>query len=117
MQIDQKAAMHAAFRLAVDVNLEFVAQKTKRGPLFVVMVLARQDAIQAMQALVHVDPGKPEDVRKLQNEVQRFIDLLTYVAKIFEMGDEAEAQINAEAAEELRELVALEGGEIPGADE
>src|SRR4051812_2940904 len=115
MQIDQKAAMHAAFQLAVNVNLEFVAQKTKKGPLFFVMVLARQDAIQALQALVHVDPDKPEDIRKLQNEVQRFLDLLTYVSRIFEMGDEAEAQLNAEAVEEVRELVAAEGGEIPGA--
>jgi hypothetical protein len=114
--IDDKAAMHAAYQLGVSTNMEFIKQKTKRGPLFVVMTLARKDAIQALKSLAHVDPVAVEDIRKLQNEVQRFVDLLGYVREIFERGDEAEQRINAQDADELIEAVAAEGGEIPGVD-
>lgn len=117
MEIDDKAALRAAFQLGIDVNLEFIKQKTKRGPLFLVMAFARRDMIEALKRLPHVDPADTEGVRKLQNEVQRFLDLCAYVRKIFIESDEAAQQLTALEADELREAIAAEGGEIPGADE
>lgn len=117
MEVDQKTALKALFNLSVNTNLEFIKQKTKSGPLFYAMVLARRDAVEALKGLVKVDPVNVENVRKLQNEVQRFIDLVAFVTEIFREGDEAAKVLDEAEKDELRDVIAAEGGEIPGDDE
>lgn len=117
MDVDQKTALQALFKLSVDTNLEFVKEKTEAGPLFVFMVTARRDAIDALSGLVKVDPAKIEDVRKLQNEVQRFIDTVSFVDELFRKGDEAAQVLSEIEAEEMRDLIAAEGGDTQGDDQ
>jgi hypothetical protein len=105
MQIDYKTALMAVARMGIATELEFIKQATKAGPLFQVMMAARRDAITALGQLPHIDPAKTEDLRKLQNEVQRFADLVAYVKRILEGSDEAIKLLRSEEAEELRDLV------------
>lgn len=109
MEIDRRTALQALFKLSVDTNLEFVRDATEAGPLFKVMVLARHDAIEALVGLVKHDPTDTKGVMLLQNEVQRFIDLLGRVHDIFRAGDEAAAELQTEEADEVRRLADDEG--------
>jgi hypothetical protein len=117
MDVDQKTLLRALFKLSVDTNLEFVKEATDKGPLFEFMLMARHDAIDALADLVNVDPVRPDEIRKHQNNVKRFIDTLTFVRTVFNKGDEAAAMLSHDEAEELRDIVAAEGGEVPGEDE
>lgn len=116
MQVDQKAGLQVLVNLSHDTDLEFIKQRTKKGPLFVFMVVCRREAIQALQGLVHVDPASPELVRKLQNEVQRFLDLVEFVKKVSSQGFESALQLRTEEENELREVMEAEIGDTAGAD-
>lgn len=102
-----------ANQLGIDVQHEFLTHpKGKRvtfttGPLFVVMALARKDAVAAFGQWVRTNPADTEAMRKLQNDVDRYFDLVRYVRNIFEQGDEAHKRLTTEDTEELREHVSL----------
>lgn len=117
MEVDQKTALRVMVNLCHATDLEFIKQKTKAGPLFAFMYHARQDALDALKGLVSVDPRNVEDVRKLQNEVQRFIDTVEFTAKVFSDGFDAAVVLREDEASELRDIVAAEGGEVPGEGE
>lgn len=105
MEVSHKMALQAMFRLSADTELAILDGK---GPLLALMVSLRQDATQALAGLASIDPAKIEDVRKLQNEVQMFVDLVGKVKVILDEGDEIAKQLNAEEADELREAMGLE---------
>jgi hypothetical protein len=67
--LDSRAALEAVFRLGCDATFEFIRSNPQGGPLLHVMAKARGAAIEALVALVNVDPADAEHVRKLQNEV------------------------------------------------
>lgn len=116
MDVDQQTGLRALVRLSHAVDLEFLKQATKRGPLFVFMYQARQDAIAALSALVNVEATDAIAVRGLQNEVKRFLDTVEFTARITREGYEAAVMLRAEE-DELRDIVAAEGGDVPGEDE
>jgi hypothetical protein len=51
---------------------------------------ARKEAGIALDALVDADPTEPKLIQKLQNEVQRYRDLVRWIGQAFVEGDEAE---------------------------
>lgn len=110
MQVDHRTANEALVRLASEAELEIFHAKTT-GALMAVLYKARQDALQNLVGLVSVDPAKTEDVRKLQNEVQRFIDLLGYVRELLHAGDEAMKELEPEQQELVRQALLDEAGE------
>lgn len=105
MQAHQLDEMRAAVRLAHDIDLEFLRERKDAGPLFVFMYRARGDAIDALVALASVDPANTEQVRKLQNEWQRYVDSLAYVKDVLNAGYEAAKILKSEEADELRAVV------------
>lgn len=109
--LDNRTALEAVFRLGCDTHLEFVRGKNGGGPLLYVLVKAREDAIEALCALVNADPADVEHVRKLQNEVQRFIDLVAYTKQLLAASDEAEAELNQHHAEAVREAMSDQTGD------
>lgn len=112
MAVDQRTAFEAMLRLGNNTDLEFIKQKTNSGPLFKVMVLARADAIDALTKLVNVPPTDAEPIRILQNEVQRFVDLVAYTLTILRAADEALGELRAmdeDDASAVRELIETEG--------
>jgi hypothetical protein len=123
MDAATRSFLVAANAIGIEANLEFIKHpkgsrhRFTTGPLFMVMALARKDAIQAHAALVSTDPTNIEMVRKLQNEVQRFYDLVTYVKLILDNGDDAYRRLTTEDEDEMRDALAAEGAEIPNQQE
>jgi hypothetical protein len=79
-------------------------------PLIAVLAKARREAAEALAALVDADPENACDLRRLQNEVRRFADLVRWLKEIVSTGlDEGYEVADAERAE-LEELVAPESG-------
>lgn len=110
MQVDYRTALQAVVRLSADAELELFHNR-KRGPLTSVLLQAREDAIQGLIGLVNAPPADTENIRQLQNEVQRYVDLLTYTRKTLESGDEAIQEMRPEDQEEFRRLLVEESRE------
>jgi hypothetical protein len=107
MDANHKLALQALVHLSHDTDLEFVRKKAgqEEGPLFIFMLRARRDALDALIGLFQVPPDQTESIRKLQNEVQRFIDTVEFVKEVQQKGYEAANELREEEAAELRELV------------
>jgi hypothetical protein len=99
MDVTHEAALKALMRLANETEMQLFHAKAKNGPLLHILVAARRASVDALQALASVDPSKTEDVRKLQNEVQRFNDLVHWVVEVLGGGDEAYQQLTADQEE------------------
>lgn len=108
MDVSRKTALQALVHVSALAELELFRSKYKSSPLMHVLLAARRDAIDAMKGLVNVDPADTEGVRKLQNEVQRFFDILTFTQGILDGGEEAIAELEPGEIEELRELLLTE---------
>lgn len=83
---------HVADYLDLDLQL---SKSTPTRPIATMLAKARDEAAMAMVALVIVDPSKVEEVRKLQNEVRRFDDLVRWTRKIIVDGRDAESEIES----------------------
>lgn len=108
------------FRLAIqriiadsaDIEAQLAIRSGTR-PVVTVLAKARSEAADALACLVDADPEKPEEIRRLQNEVRRFGDLVRWFKTICEQGDMAEQIITQQEREELLEILSrdLEGQE------
>lgn len=116
MQTEHRIANEALLRLAAATEIELL-HDAKRGPLASVLLRAREDAVENLAALVKVDPAKTEHVRKLQNEVQRFLDLLGYTKQQMTDGDQAAEELRPDQQDELRRLLEDEASSPAGDDE
>lgn len=101
MNVDHRTALQALVRLAADTDLEIFAKGRgdRESPLMAVLLACRNDALAALVELVRVDPANAESVRKLQNEVERFVELVAHVKGIREAGDNAERELEPEERE------------------
>lgn len=61
----------------------------KGGPIVYLFVAARAEAIEAMRALIDVDPTDTRAVMRLQNEVHRLQQLTTWINGALQRGQEA----------------------------
>ena len=110
MEASQKAALQAVARLSLEAELElFHSSKTKGSPLMVVILCAKKDAAKALEKMVKVDPADTESVRKLQNEVQMYLNLVEYTQKLLDSGDEAMNEMEPDEIEEMRAMLINEG--------
>lgn len=107
MDVTREAALKAMLLLANDTEMQLFHQKAKNGPLLHIMVAARMDAVEALQALATVEPTNPAQIMALQNRVARFNDFVEWVVGILNNGDEAyqELHANGSEAEEVRALI------------
>lgn len=106
--MDQSALYKLALRRDVELSAKVEVELTSRlrsEPLLVVLNAAKESAAEALAALVHVDPANQEDVRRLQNEVRRFDDLVKWLHELLIAGPEAERQLNDLQMQEARGLV------------
>lgn len=102
--------MHiAALKRAVADSAEIEAQlEATRGcrPLLTVLVKARAEAAEAMSVLTTTAPEDVQEIRRLQNEVARFRDLIRWLAQIVAEGFDADSEISDADREELIEGIA-----------
>jgi hypothetical protein len=96
---------------AVTLSRDIEEQMTARAadgfrPLVAALQLARVEAGRAVAALCDVDPDDAKQIRALQNEVQRFRDLVRFLHRIATAGIEAELALGDRDREDLERLVA-----------
>ena len=96
---------------AVTLSRDIEEQMTARAadgfrPLVAALQLARVEAGQAVAVLCDVDPTDTKEIRALQNQVQRFRDLVRWLKAIATAGIEAELALGDEDREDLERLVA-----------
>lgn len=99
----------------LDAALDLVAElKNQSSAIRAVLDQARDDAHEAMRALVKCDPNQSEEIRRLQWQVSRFDDLCSYVFNILEAGKVASEDMTAEELALMQHLI--KGDDIPQED-
>lgn len=99
-----KLALQRDLTLSAHVEVELTS-KLKSEPLLVVINHAKEQAATALVALATVDPENPAEIRRLQNEVRRFDDLVSWLRELLIAGPEAERQLSDMQMQEARGLV------------
>lgn len=107
MDVSHEAALQALMRLANEAEMQLFHDKAKNGPLLHILIAARRESVEALRVLASADPSKPEDIRKLQNEVHRFNDLVHWVVEILAGGDEAyqALHVNQSEVDDVRNMI------------
>lgn len=111
MDAMRAASLQAMIRLANDAEMQVFHTKVADGaPLLHVLMQAKAEAIEALESLASADPNKPDDIRRLQNDVKRFNDLVKWTVKLLASGDEAWGEMHEQRAEveDMRRLIRSE---------
>ncbi|WP_213287585.1 hypothetical protein [Bradyrhizobium sp. sGM-13] len=98
------AALRRTSRLSIDLEAQLLS-KLKSEPLLVVLHTAKEQAAEALAALVDVDAEDPKAIRALQNEVTRFDDMVRWLKQMLIDGPEADRELGALQMQEARELI------------
>jgi flagellar motility protein MotE (MotC chaperone) len=99
-------ALARAQILSEDVEEQLTARaRDGYRPLVAILVKARHAAADAIAALVAADPANAEDIRRLQNEVRRFEDLVRFTQELLVEGREEQLEIADADRAELEELI------------
>ena len=112
MEIDYKTAAQAIVRISTAMELEFL-RKSKRkdiGPLQYIAVLFRRDAIAALAKLAEIDAEDAAAIRRCQNDVRRFVEVIDKIQVTLSQGDDAHDELQPEEQEEVRRLITEEHG-------
>lgn len=86
-QVQAEVERLGIIRQAIEVERDL---RTEGSVLRAVLDQAREDAEGALRKLLTVDPEMVSDVRRLQYEVRRYSDLVTYTQRIIENGSIAQ---------------------------
>jgi len=97
-------AMHKLVRASASLEIQFDKDATT-APILLVLKKARDAAVEAMDALVFVDPQEAATVRQLQMEIRRYDDLVAWCREIVIEGKEADAHLAEIEREELASVV------------
>ena len=99
-------ALARAQILSEDVEEQLTARaRDGYRPLVAILVKARRAAAEAIAALATADPEKPDDIRRLQNEVRRFEDMVRFTQELLAEGREERLEIADADRAELEELI------------
>jgi len=102
---------HLALARVALISADIEEQLTARAehgmrPLIAVLAKAKGEAAQALAALVDADADNPWDLRRLQNEVRRFADLVRWLKEIVAAGLDDRFDVEDAERDELERLVA-----------
>lgn len=101
----QEKELIAVIETAVQIERDFLVKEG--GPVLAVLARAREESALALARLVTVDPNEPRDIIALQNDIQRYRDLVRWLAETIQAAKDAEPFINEEVREDLREVLGL----------
>ena len=97
-------ALQRASRLSIEVEAQLTS-RVKSEPLLVVLHTAKEQAATALASLADVDPTDSIEIRRLQNEVARFDDLVRWLRQMLFDGPEADRELNVLQMQQARDLV------------
>lgn len=98
-----------AYEMLVEASaaVEVTLDAPELTPLKAILALAREEATNAMCALISIDPTQVTEIRRLQCEARRYESLVTWLRKIVVDGKEASNQLRVIATERAEEFRAL----------
>lgn len=99
-----RAMAQRAVLMSADIETQF-GQIQGGRPVAAIMLRLRDEAAEAMVALVTVDASAAEAVRELQGVVKRFDDFVRIVTELYHEGVEADHALQDEDLEDLRDYV------------
>lgn len=100
MDAADRIAKEAMVNLARDFAFEFDRNvRDKARPLLAVLAILRPRAVEALGELTRVNPTDPNAVRSLQNEVNKYLDLLKTSREIVDAGLDARSELELDDAE------------------
>jgi hypothetical protein len=102
----QRIAWQRAVELSADIEIAMRKDIANAGPLLGILAKARDAAAEAIAALVTVDAEEPKEIRRLQNEAQRFTDMVRWLTEMLAAGVDADEGIGDEERTELIDLLA-----------
>lgn len=85
-------AEQAMLEAFLDVERQ-IDQTKNTGPVMAALAIARDEAVLSLAALVLVDPEDAKQVRRLQNDVNRYTGLLGWILEVNKKGWEIERKI------------------------
>jgi len=93
--------------ISADIEEQLTA-RAEHGmrPLIAVLAKAKGEAAEALAALVDADADNASDLRRLQNEVRRFADLVRWLKEIVAAGLDDRFDVDDAERDELERLVA-----------
>ncbi len=105
-----RLALARAVLISADIEEQLTA-RNEHGtrPLVAVLAKARREAAEALTLLVDADAENAPDLRRLQNEVRRFADLVRWLKEIVAAGLDDRFEVNDAERDELEEIVAPPG--------
>lgn len=98
-----KLALLRASKLSIEIEVELTSRKSEA--LIVLLSDAKEAAAAALMQLVDADAEDPKTIRRLQNEVRRFDDLVGWMRQRLIEGPEAERELSDLQIQEARGLV------------
>jgi hypothetical protein len=107
MSFDPKlasAALEAAVNLGAD--LEDDLKLPKKSPTALLLAFTWREARDALLSLIDVDAADAAEIRRLQNDVVRFLDMRKFVSGILEDAREAAEQMDLANDEESLAAIA-----------
>jgi hypothetical protein len=93
-----------AIQDSADIEAQLSIQSGTR-PILSVLIKAREKAAVALTALAFCDENNPDSIRKLQNEVRRYDDLVMFFRDIVTAGFEEDDAIQESDRDEMAELL------------
>lgn len=104
-------AVQRLIRLSATIEAELT---NVSSPLVQMLAMARDEAADAMVSLVDVPFNEPDAIRKLQNIIIRFDDLVRWLQDIVAKGFEGDREVDHSEREEYADMLAYrpDGGAI-----
>ena len=89
----------------------------KGGPILHLLACSRAEAAEALLALIDAEAEQPNLIRRLQNKITTHIDLLRWVSKTINEGEQIYANMKIEEREDMQMAVLTRGGDTTMVDD
>lgn len=97
--------MRQAIELAVGIERDL--RPGTPGPVLHIIVGSRTRAIEALAALVTVDPRDENGIRDLQNVIAQHRNIIRYLSEAVAIGKDAAAKLSEEDLEDIENTLGL----------
>lgn len=105
MEVIEHLSDRMLIERAADVQVQ-LEKGTAVRPVLYMLDRARARARTAIDLFIDIDPVDTDAVRKLQNEVRLFNDMVEACREMLTAGKEAERRIEDDSRDELEEIIA-----------
>jgi hypothetical protein len=89
----------------------------KGGPILHLLACSKAEAAEALLGLIRVNAELPGEIRALQNKILMHLDLLKWIGKSINEGEQIYAQLKIEEREDMNLAVLTRGGDTTMVDD